>query len=189
MVRDVGGVWSLGGRETLSSMRDGICVCVAVVVVVALMLAVGVVVLMVVVGVLVLVTVVRVLRELCIGVVEVVGVLCMGMVEVDCTGVVDIMVLGGVFLVEVVEGVELVVGCVVRLVLWCANGRGYFLCRFSLMLGEMNALSVGGCLFGMVIWADYYLLLERDFFGKMVGTDVVKEVVVEVVVVEAVDVA
>ena len=42
---------------------------------------------------------------------------------------------------EVVEGVELVVGCVVRLVLWCANGRGYFLCRFSLMSVEMNGLS------------------------------------------------
>ena len=35
-------------------------------------------------------------------------------------------VLGGVFVEEVVEGVEQVVGCVVRLVLWCANGRGYF---------------------------------------------------------------
>ena len=35
----------------------------------------------------------------------------------NCTGAVDIMVLGGVFVVEVVEGVELVVGCVVRLVL------------------------------------------------------------------------
>ena len=110
MVSDVEGVRSLGGRETLSSMRDGICVCVAVVVVVvALMVAVGVVVLVVAVGVLVLVIVVRVLRELCIGVVEVVGVLCIGAVEVDCTGVVNIMVLGGVFVVEVVEGVEMVV--------------------------------------------------------------------------------
>ena len=40
---------------------------------------------------------------------------------------------------------------------------------------EMNGLSVGGCLFGMVIWADF-LFLERKFL------------VVEVVVVEAVDV-
>ena len=45
------------------------------------------------------------------------------MVEVDCVGVVDVGVLvdirmlGGVFVVEVVEGMELVVGCVVRLVL------------------------------------------------------------------------
>ena len=57
----------------------------------------------------------------------VVGVLCIGEVEVDCTGVVDILVLGGVFMVEVVEEVELVVGCVVRLDLWCANRRGDFL--------------------------------------------------------------
>ena len=40
---------------------------------------------------------------------------------------------------------------------------------------EMNGLSVGGCLFGMVIWADF-LFLEC------------KCLVVEVVVVEAVDV-
>ena len=82
------------------------------------------------------------LKELCVGVVKAVGVLCIGAVEVDCTGVVDIMVLGGVFVVEVVEGVEQVVGCVVRLALWCANGRGYFLCRFSLMLVEVNGQSV-----------------------------------------------
>ena len=48
----------------------------------------------------------------------------MGVMEVDCVGVVDTLVLGAVF---VVEGVELVVGCVVRrvvrLVLWCVNGR------------------------------------------------------------------
>ena len=72
MVSDVEGVRSLGGRETLSSMRDGICVCV-VLVVVALMVAVGVVVLVVAVGVVVLVIVGRVLREFCIGVVEVLG--------------------------------------------------------------------------------------------------------------------
>ena len=52
----------------------------------------------------------------------------------------------------------------------------------------MNGLSVGGCLFGMVIWVDCFLLLESDFRGKMVGTDVVMQVVVEIVVVEAVDV-
>ena len=129
MVSGFEGVQSHGGREMLSSMRDGICVCVAVVVVVvALMVAVGVVVLVVAVGVVVLVIVVRVLRELCIGVVEVVGILCIGaVVERDCTGVVDIMMLGGAFVVEVA------VGCVMRLFLWCANGRGYFLCCFSLM--------------------------------------------------------
>ena len=109
MVSDVEGVQSLGGRETLSSMRDRICVCVCVAVVAV------VVALMVPVGVVVLVVVVRVLRELFAGV-----------VELDCIGVVDVMVLVGFFLVEVVERVELVVGCVVRLVLWCVNGRGYF---------------------------------------------------------------
>ena len=31
---------------------------------------------------------------------------------------------------EVAEGVELVVGCVVRLVRWCVNERGYFLIFF-----------------------------------------------------------
>ena len=107
MVSDIEGVRGLGGREMSNSMRDGICICVAVVVVVALMVAVGVVVLMVVVGVVVLVIVVRIW---CTGVVGVVGVLCIGVVEVNCTGVVDILVLGGVFVVEVVEGVELVVG-------------------------------------------------------------------------------
>ena len=64
---------------------------------------------------------------------------------------VDILVLGGVY---VVERVELVVGCVVRcvarLVLWCVNGRGYFLHCFSLksVEMEMNGLWVGfslGC--------------------------------------------
>ena len=144
---------------------------VVVVVVVTLMIAA----LVVVVGVVVLVIVVRALRELCIGVVEVVGVLWIGVVEVDCIGVVDIMVLGGVFVVEVVEGVELVVGYVVRLVLWCANGRGFFLCCFDMMSIEMNGLSVGGFLFGIVIWADF-LLLGRKFL------------VVEVAMVEAVDV-
>ena len=114
MVSDVEGVWSLGGRETLSSMRDGIFVCVAVVmVVVALMISM----LVVAVGIVTLVIVVRVLRELCIGVVEVVEVLCIGVVAVDCTGVVDIMVLGRVYVGEVVERVELVIGCVVRQIL------------------------------------------------------------------------
>ena len=54
-----------------------------------------------------------------------VGVLCIGVLEVDCVGVVDVLVLGVVFVVEVVEGVELVVECVVRrvvrLVLWCVR--------------------------------------------------------------------
>ena len=98
-----------------------------------------------------------------------------------------------VFMVKVVEGVEVLVGCVVRhvvrLVLWCVNERGYFLCCFSLKLVEMNGLNVGGFLFGMVIWAVCFILLERGFLGKMVGADVLLNmVVVEVVVVETVDV-
>ena len=147
MVSNVEGVQSLGGTEMLSSMRDGICTFVAVVVVtvvmvgVALMVVVGMVVLMIAVGVVVLVIVVIVL---CIGMVVV---LCIGVVEVDYAGVVDILVLGEVFMVKVMEGVELVVGCVMRLVLWCANRRGYFLCCFSLILVKMNGLNVGGCLF------------------------------------------
>ena len=56
----------------------------------------------------------------------------------DCAGGVDVLVLAGVFMVEVVEGVKLVVGCVVRLVLWCVNERGYFLCRFNLKSVKMN---------------------------------------------------
>ena len=79
----------------------------------------GVVVLIVVVGIVVLAMVVR---AACTGVVEAVGVLGMGGLEVDCLRVVDT--------VEVVMGVELVVECVVkrvvRLVLWCLNGKGYF---------------------------------------------------------------
>ena len=50
-----------------------------------------------------------------------------------------------------------------------------FLCCFNLMTVEMNGLSVGGCLFGMVIWVDF-LLLEHEFL------------MVEVVVVEVMDV-
>ena len=96
---------------------------------------------MVTVGVVALVTVVTVL---CRGVVGVVRVLCIGAVEQDCQRVVDILVLGGVFMVQVVEGVELEVGCFVRLVLWCANGRGYFLCHFSLKSVEMYRLILGG---------------------------------------------
>ena len=183
MVSDIEGVQSLGGREMSRSMRDRICVCVVVVVVVVLlMVAKRVMVLMVVVGTLVLVMVVRVS---CIGVVGVVGLLCIGALEVDCAGMVDILVVGGVFMIEVVEGVELVVGCVVRLVLWCVNGRGYLLCRFGLKSVKMNGLSLGGFLFGMVIWADCFVLLEQGL-GKMVGRDMLIDVVVEIVVVEAV---
>ena len=40
----------------------------------------------------------------------------------------------------------------------------------------------------MVIWVDGFVLLEQGFLGKMVGTNVLMDMVVEFVVVEAVDV-
>ena len=190
IVSDTEGALSLGGRDISKSMRYGICVFVAVavlvvVVVVVLILAMRVVVLMVVLGIVVLVMVVR---ESCIGVVGVVGVLRIGALEVDCAGVVGNLVLGGVFLVEVAEGVELVKGCVVRMALWCVNRMGHILCRFSLKSAEMNGSSLGGFLFGMMIRADCFVLLEWGFLGKMIGTDVLMDVVVEIAVVAAVDV-
>ena len=71
MVSYIESVQSLGGRELSRSIRDGICVCVVMVVVVAvmvvvLMVAMRVLVLMVVVGIVLLEMVVRVS---CIGVV------------------------------------------------------------------------------------------------------------------------
>ena len=59
------------------------------------------------------------------------------------------------------------------------NGKEKCLGRFSLKSVEMNVLSVGGFLFGMVIWADCFVLLEHGFLGKMVGADVLMDVVVE----------
>ena len=53
---------------------------------------------------------------------------------------------------------------------------------------EMNRLSVGACLFGIVSWADCLVLLKHDFLGEMVGANVVMEVVAKAVVVETVDV-
>ena len=46
-----------------------------------------------------------VVRVSSIGVVGVVGVLYIGAVDVDCAGTDDFVVLGGVFVVKVVEGV------------------------------------------------------------------------------------
>ena len=130
------------------------------------------------VGIVVLVMVVRVVCIRVVGVVEVLGI---EVLEVDCIGVVDILVLGEVFVVEVVEGVELVVGCVarsvVRLVVWCMNGRGYFLCYFNLKLVETSGVSVRRFLFEMVIWADCFILLEQDFLGNMVGANVLVDMV------------
>ena len=56
----------------------------------------------------------------------VVVVVCLGAMEVDRSRVVDIFELGGVYVVVVVE-VGLVQSCVVKLVLWCLNGRVNFL--------------------------------------------------------------
>ena len=55
------------------------------------------------------------------------------------------------------------------------------------MLVEMNGLNVSGCLIGMVIWADCFVLLGRNFLGQTVGADMLMEVVVVVVVIGAVD--
>ena len=57
----------------------------------------------------------------------VVGVVSFRSVEVDCSGVVDTFVLGGNFVVLVVVEVEPVVVCVLKLVLWCSNGKRDFL--------------------------------------------------------------
>ena len=145
-----------------------------------------------------------VVRVACVGVVGIVGMLCIGVLEVDCVAVVEILVLGAVFMVEVVEGVELVVGCVVgcvvRLVLWCVNGRGYFFRCFSLKFVEMKGLSVGGFLFGMVIWEDvllgvmvvevvvvesadacFFIFFQHGCLGDMMDVKVVMELVIGVV--------
>ena len=82
---------------------------------------------------------------------------------------------------QVGEGVEFIVGCVLRQVLWCVDGRGYFLCFFSLKLVEMNGQSMGGFLFGMVIWGDCFVLLELGIMVKMVHADMLMDVVVEAV--------
>ena len=93
-----------------------------------------------------------------------------------CVEVVDILMLDAVF---VVEGVVLVVGCVMRLVLCC----------FCWKPVEMNGQSIGGFLFGIVIWVDHFIFLEWGFLDKMVGADMLLDVVVvEVVVVGTVDV-
>ena len=76
---------------------------------------------------------------------------------------VDILVLGVVFMMQVVEGMELEVRCFVRLALWCANRRGYFLCHFSLKLVEMNRLTVDGVFLG---WQSGWIVLS---FWSMVS--------------------
>ena len=137
-----------------------------------------------------------------------VEVLCIGVLEVDSVRVVYFLMLGVVLVVEVVEEVELVVECVLRcvarLALWCVNGRGYFLRCFSLKLVEVTGLTVGGFLFGMVIWADvlldvlvvevvvvqtedvvqvwFFIFFRRGRFGDMMDVRVGIEVVMGVAV-------
>ena len=168
-----------------------------VVVLIVAMEVTKVVVFMVVVGIVVRVT--------CVEMVGVVGMLCIGVLEVYCVTMVEILVLGAVFVVEVVERVELVVGCVlgriVRLVLWCVYGRGQFLRCFSLRSVEMKGLSVRGFIFGMVIWTDvllgvtvvevvvvenadacFFIFFQRGCLGDMMDVRVVMELVIGVVV-------
>ena len=52
----------------------------------------------------------------------------------------------------------------------------------------MDGLSLGGFLFVIVIWVDCFVLIEYGFLGKMVGADLLMDVVDEVFVVEAVEV-
>ena len=72
----------------------------------------------------------------------VVGVLCIGAVQVDCTGVADILVLG---------------------FLWW---------RWWKKWNWWVCVSVGGFLFGIVIWMDFFVLLEHDLLGKIVGVNI-----------------
>ena len=53
------------------------------------------------------------------------------------------------------------------------------------MLREVNVFSVGACLFGMVILAEFVVFLLYDCLGNMVDTKLVVEMVVDVVVGEA----
>ena len=54
---------------------------------------------------------------------------------------------------------------------------------------EMSGLSVGVCLFGKVMWVDCFVVVEQDFLGKMVGADMVIDVVAEVAEVVVVEIA
>ena len=56
------------------------------------------------------------------------------------------------------------------------------------MLVEVHLFSVGACLFGIVIWADIFVILGRDFLRKMMRPEVLMEVVVELVVGKTVDI-
>ena len=59
---------------------------------------------------------------------------CFGVVEVDCLGLADTFVLGGDFVVVMVVEVGLVVGYVLKLVLWCSV-EGVFFVTFEADVG------------------------------------------------------
>ena len=87
--------------------------------------------------------------------------------------------------VVVVEDFELVVKAFVRLVQGYLNRKIYFLWCVSLMLVEKIISTVSGCLFKMVMWADFLrLLLFSDScrLGKVKSVKVEMKVVVEMVV-------
>ena len=81
----------------------------------------------------------------------------------DCVAVVEILVLGAVLVVEVVElVVRCVFGHVVRLVVWCVNGSGWF----PLWYGDLGRCIVGcdgGC------WVFY--LFPAWLFGGYDGCE------------------
>ena len=87
MDSDIEAVGRLGGRVMSKSIRNGICVCVVVVVVKREVVVVRIVMW------------VMMVRVSCIRVLGLVGVLYIGALEVNCVGVAGILVLGGVFVV------------------------------------------------------------------------------------------
>ena len=144
MVIEVKGVQILDGMGMLSCIRAGIGMSVCV-----LVLVIGVVLAVVLVWEVLTVWVVVVVAVLVVVVATVIveGVL----VEFDCVGVISELSGGGFVVVVVLEDFGLVVlWSSWRMALWCWNGRGDFLRRFSLKLvgGDMF---VGACLFGIMI--------------------------------------
>ena len=175
MVIDVEGVWILDGMGMFSCMRAGIGVAVCVLVLVVVVVVVVLVVLLVwELLTLWLVVVVVVLAVLvAVATVREEGVL----VEFGCVLWVLSGLSGGGFVVVVVvvwEDLGLVLWSDWRMALWCWNGRGDFLRRFSLKSVAGNTF-VGACLFGMVMcddgffdFLDFLCFLELLEVGMLV---------------------
>ena len=72
------------------------------------------------------------------------------LVEVDCVGVISELSGGGFVVVVVLEDFGLVLWSSWRMALWCWNGRGDFLRRFSLK-SVVGKMFLGACLFGIMI--------------------------------------